>query len=174
VGRDIGTDNSLALVSLPAQPSGLAGFEDRFVELFEVAYRVAYRILGHREEARDVAQEALARAQLRWERLADAPHGWVAKVAANLAIAVWRKERRRRAAHGSMVGAGPDPWALERLDLVKALRRLPRRQRQVVILRYLADQPEASVARLLGCSIGSVKTHASRGLRAMQVELEGP
>ena len=53
-----------------------------------------------------------------------------------------------------------------------ALRRLPRRQREVVTLRYLADVPEAEVARLLGISAGSVKTHASRGLAALRLGLE--
>jgi RNA polymerase sigma factor (sigma-70 family) len=61
----------------------------------------------------------------------------------------------------------------ERLDLVRALGRLPKRQRQVVILRYLADRPEEEVARVLGCSVGAVKTHASRGLSALRAELGG-
>ena len=53
------------------------------------------------------------------------------------------------------------------------LRSLSRRQREVVALRYLADLPEADVARALGCSVGTVKQHASRGLAALRVAL-GP
>ena len=48
---------------------------------------------------------------------------------------------------------------------------LPRRQRAVLVLRYYADLPEAEVADLLGCSLGTVKTHAHRGLRALRENL---
>jgi RNA polymerase sigma factor (sigma-70 family) len=50
----------------------------------------------------------------------------------------------------------------------QALMSLPRRQRSVLVLRYFADLPEAEVASALGCSIGTVKTHAHRGLRALR------
>jgi DNA-directed RNA polymerase specialized sigma24 family protein len=53
------------------------------------------------------------------------------------------------------------------------LRGLSRRQREVVALRYLADLPETDVARALGCSVGTVKQHASRGLAALRAAL-GP
>ena len=52
-----------------------------------------------------------------------------------------------------------------------ALAGLPRQQRAVLVLRYIEDLPEASVAELLGCSVGSVKTHAHRGLRALRASL---
>jgi RNA polymerase sigma factor (sigma-70 family) len=56
----------------------------------------------------------------------------------------------------------------ERLDLYAALEKLPRRQRETVVLRYLGDLSEAQTADLIGCSVGSVKTHASRGLAALK------
>ena len=149
-------------------------FDDCFVELFDVAYRVAFRIVGSREDASEIAQEALARAEQRWVRLADHPHGWVARVASNLAIGYWRRARRHPT---SPLEARPDPGAersFERIDLVRALRALPRRQREVVLLRYLADRPEAEVAALLGCSAGTVKTHATRGLAALRASLGEP
>jgi RNA polymerase sigma factor (sigma-70 family) len=61
----------------------------------------------------------------------------------------------------------------ERGDLVAALRRLPRRQREVVVLRYLADLSESDVAVALGCSVGSVKSNGSRGLSALRRDLTG-
>ena len=60
---------------------------------------------------------------------------------------------------------------LDRMELVAHLARLPRRQREVVVLRYLADLPEATVAAALGCSTGTVKQHASRGLCALRIGL---
>ena len=53
-------------------------------------------------------------------------------------------------------------------DLHHALGRLSRRQREVLVLRFLADLPEADVAQALGCSVGSVKQHAARGLAALR------
>jgi RNA polymerase sigma-70 factor (sigma-E family) len=149
-------------------------FELAFADLYTLAYRVAYRILGDRPEAQDVAQEALARATVRWDKLHDRPEGWVSRVASNLALDRYRKRRRRR----SLAQTGPvgivDDQTVERSDLVIALRRLPRRQREVVVLRYLADFSEKDVASALGCSIGSVKTHASRGLSGLRRHLGHP
>jgi RNA polymerase sigma-70 factor (sigma-E family) len=146
-------------------------FEEVFPDLFRLAYRVSFRVLGDRGDAEDVAQEALARTHVRWAKLRDNPQGWVVTVSTNLAID--RLRRRRRT-----VESGGEPVALvemhlsERIDLARALRRLPRRQRQVVVLRYLADWPELEVADALGCSPGTVKSHASRGLAHLRHHLE--
>ncbi len=146
-------------------------FEEAFPDLYLLAYRVSFKVLGDRGDAEDVAQEALARTHLRWARLRDRPHGWVVTVATNLAI---DRLRRRSRASTSMT----EPVALvethlsERIDLARALRRLPRRQREVVVLRYLADWSELDVARALGCSPGTVKSHASRGLAHLRDDLE--
>ncbi len=150
----------------------VTAYDDRFGALYLVAYRVGFRILGDRAEAEDVAQEALARAYLAWRRVSDHPDAWVARVATNLAIDRWR--RRTKAPRPPLAEVTPDPHVAERVDLVRALRALPRRQREVLALRYLADQSEESVATTLGCSVGSVKTHASRGLAALRAWLDAP
>lgn len=161
-------------------------FEDRFAVLAALSYRVAYRLVGHRAEAEDLAQEALARAYTSWRRIGGHDEAWVSRVTTNLAIGRWRRSRRiamesradcgddvRLASHDGdrlRAGAGaPDP--VDRLDLVAALRRLPRRQREVVTLRYLADLPELEVAAALGCATGTVKQHAHRGLAALRRHL---
>jgi RNA polymerase sigma-70 factor (sigma-E family) len=151
--------------------AGAVRFEDAFGDLYRLAYRVSFRVLGDRGDAEDVAQEALARTHLRWARLSDRPEGWVVTVATNLSID--RHRRRSRATTST-----DEPLALvdahlaERLDLTKALRRLSRRQREVVVLRYLADWSELDVAETLGCSPGSVKSHAARGLTALRKHLD--
>jgi RNA polymerase sigma-70 factor (sigma-E family) len=145
-------------------------FELAFADLYRLAYRVGYRILGDRTEAEDIAQETLARATLRWTRLHERPEGWVSRVASNLAIDRYRHRRREPRFASGPVGI-VDDRTVERSDLVAALRRLPRRQREVVVLRYLADFSEADVAAALGCSVGTVKTHGSRGLSALRRHL---
>jgi RNA polymerase sigma factor (sigma-70 family) len=148
-------------------------FDERAAALAAIAYRVSFRILGQRPDAQDVTQEALARAYARWSRVGPYDEAWITRVATNLALGVARRGRvARRHARTRRVDAGPpaDGTRLvdQRRELVAALRRLPRRQRQVVALRYLADLSEKDVAAALGCSPGTVKQHASRGLDALR------
>jgi RNA polymerase sigma-70 factor (sigma-E family) len=148
-------------------------FDDAYPALFRDAYRVAFRLLGDREDAADAAQEACARACMRWRRLTRAgdPAPWVVRVAGNLAIDRWRR-RRTAAAHS--VAVAPVVGVPDRVDLHRALDTLSARQRDVIVLRYFADLPEAAVADALGCSVGAVKTHASRGLAALRAALTDP
>jgi RNA polymerase sigma-70 factor (sigma-E family) len=167
-GEVYGADVDLGFSEYRLMAAGVPrSFELAFGDLYRLAYRVAYRILGDRAEAEDIAQEALARATLRWDKLHDRPEGWISRVASNLALDRYRKVRRHPPAQTGPIGV-VDDQTVERRDLVVALRRLPRRQREVVVLRYLADFSEADAALALGCSIGSVKTHASRGLSALR------
>lgn len=147
-------------------------FDDAYPALFRRAYRVGYRILGSRAEAEEVAQESLAAALLRWKRIHDYREAWVARVASNKAISVVRR-RRRAEDPGQMVDLVHDGDTALRLDLQRALLSLPKRQREVVALRYLADQTEAETARALGCSIGTVKQHAFRALRTLRQTFDG-
>ena len=146
-------------------------FEAAFPDLFRLAYQVSFRVLGDRGDAEDVAQEALARTHLRWVRLRERPEGWVVTVATNLAIDRHRRRKRSRGMHHEPFTL-VDPHRPERIDLARALGRLPRRQRQVVSLRYLADWSEHDVAAALGVSAGAVKSHASRGLAALRRYLD--
>jgi len=90
-----------------------------------------------------------------------------------MAIDMIRRRRRDRDRPGTGVpteAASADAWLDERLDLAAAVARLPRRQREVVVLRYVADLPESAVAQQLGCSVGSVKQHTSRALTALRAQ----
>ena len=147
-------------------------FAAEFEALHLRAYRMAYRLLGSRAEAEDVAAETLARAYLRWSRVSAYPEAWVARVAANLAIDVFRRRVRESGAASSDPAISvTDQHVERRLDLHRALRSLARRQREVIVLRYLADLPEQDVAAALRCSVGTVKTHAARGLAALRISL---
>jgi RNA polymerase sigma factor (sigma-70 family) len=166
-------------------------FEERFDALAAISYKVAYRLVGDRVEAEDLAQEALARAYASWRKVTAYDEAWVIRVTTNLAIGRWRKHRRTvlsADAPALAVREGRGGWGegerrhrggvparqadvAERLVLMAALRSLPRRQREVVTLRYLADMPEAAVVAALGCAPGTVKQHAHRGLAALRRHL---
>ncbi len=115
---------------------------------------------------------------MHWRKVRGYAEAWVVRVAGNLAIDAWRR-RQRVEASGDTDRRGltsPGPTEL-RIDLHRALDDLSRRQREVIVLRFLADLPEADVAKALGCSVGSVKQHASRGLASLarhDVDREGP
>jgi RNA polymerase sigma-70 factor (sigma-E family) len=148
-------------------------FDERAPALGALAYRVGFRILGDRQDAQDLTQEALARAYARWSRVGPYDEAWVTRVATNLALGVVRKRERagRRRPDPVPLADEPGTVVVRRQELVAVLRALPKRQREVVALRYLADLPEAEVAAALGCSVGTVKQHASRGLAALRAAL---
>jgi RNA polymerase sigma-70 factor (ECF subfamily) len=152
------------------------GFVEAFDALLARAYRVARRIVPSDQAAEDVAAEALIRAYAHWRRIGDKPwrEGWVVRVATNLAIDAVRKERP---ISDEEVAEGHSPAAQDevavRLALAAALRRLPKRQREVVALRYLAGFSEAEAATALRISAGSVKTHLHRGLGALRTSMSG-
>jgi len=148
-------------------------FVERFGELYAVGYRAGYAVLGRRAEAEDCAQEAMARALARWRRVEDHATAWVARVATNLALdRVRAVERQRRHAVASSE-AVDDPVALRRHDLVRALRALPARQREAVVLRFIVDLSEHETARAMSCAVGTVKSSAARGLERLRAAL-GP
>lgn len=149
---------------------GREEFEERFDELFGQACRLALRLLGDPDAAEDVAAEALARTWLSWPGLRGIGYvdAWVLRVTTNLALDVHRRRRRWSLGRPSVDHA--DAVALH-LALVAALRSLPRRQREVVVLRHLSDLSEEKVADLLGISTGTVGAHLHRGLAGLRRHL---
>ena len=150
-------------------------FERHFDELFTLAIKPAWRLLGDRQEAENVAAEVLARALVRWNTLADSPNlrGWVVTVSTNLAIGHLRKTNRS----APLLGAGPDhrPFPIDdRLDLDSALLTISGRQRDALVMRYYLDYSEAEIAGTMGISVSSVKTHLQRGLHALRAIFDEP
>lgn len=143
-------------------------FEEAFPALFAAAYRVAVRVLDDRMEAEDVAAEATARALDRWRRVSQmtSSTGWVIRVASNLATDVLRRRPRVELAPAEPPSVVEDPDT--RLDVRQMLAVLPRRQRDVVALRFLVDMSEEEIAEVLGISAGSVKQHTSRALHRLR------
>ena len=160
------------MVALPEPRASADGFEDQFPELLALAYRVAYRILGDRDEANDIAAEALSRAYARWGSVADHAQPWVVTVAGRAALdLVRRRSTARRFLRTAVPQRAQEEQPELRLDLQRALLALPTRQREVLVLRHLADCSEQETARVLGLSTGTVKSHSSRGLAALRAHL---
>ena len=154
-------------------------FVAHFDELYRVGYRASFAVLGSRADAEECAQEACARALVRWRRVQGHATAWVARVATNQALDRARRQvRADRAAPRLVVVDGRSDMdraelAERRRDLVEALNALPRKQREMVVLRYLADLSEQQTADALHCSIGTVKSSTARGLEKLRLHL-GP
>ena len=152
-------------------PEEEAAFRETFAALFPSAFRLAYRILGSVPQAEDAAAEALARALASWQRVWRLPYrdAWVMRVTANVAVDMLRRQSPP-AAPPAVAEDIADAAAL-RLTLAHALARLPKRQREVVTLRYLSGLSEAEVAECLHLSANTVKVHARRGTAALRRRL---
>jgi RNA polymerase sigma-70 factor (sigma-E family) len=132
--------------------------------------RTAYLITGDREEAVDIAQEALARAYERWRVVSqlDRPGAWLQRVAGNLAIS-WRRRQRYVSRSSAGIEEQADRLAPgSDLELMEALAFLSPAQRAVVVLRYYADQPIEQVAKALDKQPGTVRALASQGLARLR------
>jgi RNA polymerase sigma-70 factor (sigma-E family) len=132
------------------------------------------------EDAEDICQAALERAYRNWTRVhADRdPEPYVRRILVNLVIS-----RARRAKLLTFVpllsvsepaAYGHPPEVELRGELIRGLRALPPRQRAVLVLRYWEDLPEAQVADVLGCAVGTVKAHAPGERGVVPVRRSGP
>jgi len=159
------------------------GIDERFAayvrERGEHRLRVAVLLTGDWHAAEDLVQASLVKLYRVWPRLeggAD-PDAYLRRIMINTHRSWWRARWRRETPAAVLPERPADEDIADRQALGalvrQALARLPRQQRAVLVLRYCEDLPEAEVAALLGCTAGTVKTHAHRGLRALRDLLGG-
>ncbi|GAA4025674.1 SigE family RNA polymerase sigma factor [Streptomyces sp. NBC_01352] len=136
--------------------------------------RTAYLLTGDVHHAEDLTQTALAKAYRSWRRVSrsDSPEAYVRRMLVSCNSDRFRKRRVRE----SLTAAPPETAgrdeAVSRVDergvLLGALAGLPPKQRAVIVMRYWEDLSEAEVAEMLGCSPGTVKSQASKGLAKLR------
>lgn len=171
---------------MAAEPDGFREFVESRARLL---LRTAYLLTGEEALAQDLLQEALTRTWPRWEGIGvGAREAYVRTVMVHLQGAWWRRrwrgelptqtlpERRRgsdplagtSAAGGVPGGESGVPAGTVDVELARALRALPVGQRQAVVLRYAEDLSVEDCAAALGCSPGTVKSQASKGIAALR------
>jgi RNA polymerase sigma-70 factor, ECF subfamily len=148
---------------------------------FDAFYRDSYArlvrqlwaVTGSRQDAEDVLQEAFVRAAARWGRVGayELPEAWVRQVAIRLARNELRRVRRGLAALLRLRPVQQDGPSEDRPALIVALRDLPLRYRQVLVLHYLADLPVQQIAAELDLPQGTVTTQLARGRLALAQRL---
>lgn len=137
--------------------------------------RMAWVMTGDEQSARDAVQVALAKTWNRWGsvRRRDAPEVYVRRVIVTTVLS-WRRRRayNQELPTASVAERGETRDEIADLDLrlsvAAALAKLPARQRAVIVLRYLEDLSEQDTASVMGCSVGTVKSHTSRAMLALR------
>ena len=137
----------------------------------------AYLLTGDRHRAEDLLQSALVKAYRHWGRIraGGSTEPYVRRIMLNEQRSWWRGRREFPVADvPEGASSAGDPAGMSERDAVwRAVLRLPPRTRAVLVLRYWEDLSEAETAHILDCSVGSVKSQASRGLRRLAQELGG-
>ena len=142
-------------------------FEAAFDRLLGRSYRHAVRLVGDRALAEDLAAEALTRTYAHWRRVRSYEHldAWVLRVVTNLAIDALSKPRAQPL---QMTGMSPEDAVILRVTLAQALRSLPARQRDAVVLRHLVDMSEVDAADALRIAQGTLKSHLHRAVEHLK------
>jgi RNA polymerase sigma-70 factor (sigma-E family) len=132
---------------------------------------LAYVLTADQHAAEDLLQTALTRAAARWGRIHSAPEAYVRQIMYREQISSWRRRARRRE---TAMAEPPDQAVVAdtgteaRLIVRDALRALPAGKRAALVLRYLEDLPEAQVADILGCSVGTVRSQTSKAITQLR------
>jgi RNA polymerase sigma-70 factor (sigma-E family) len=152
------------------------GFDDFVRGCSHRLYRIGYLLTGGElTRAEDLVAEALARVYLAWPRIrAGDAFGYARRTLMNLHTDWWRGVRRRREVLTDRVPETSDHMDqdgdfVRRDSVIRSLRRLTRRERAVVVLRYFVDLTEKDTARELDISLGTVKSTTARALAKLRV-----
>ena len=150
-----------------------AAFDEFVAARASSLFRTALLMLGDYQLAQDLLQESLVKTYVAWPRLRDV--GKVEAYTRKVIVTTSTSWRRRNSFHERPTEALPDGVVADVADLIAAdvdlwthVHALPSRQRAAVVLRYCQDLSEVETSELMGCSLGSVRRHASRGLAKLR------
>ncbi|HVT22405.1 MAG TPA: SigE family RNA polymerase sigma factor [Mycobacteriales bacterium] len=164
-------------------PNAAMDADEAIVTLYTAHYRSLVRLaallLHDTAAAEDVVQDAFVATHKSWRRLRG-PENALAYLRQSVVNRARSRLRHLKVEERKAPRPMPDApsaeygaiTAVERSDVMTALRGLPRRQREVLVLRYYSDLSEAQIANALQISSGAVKSHASRGISALRESLE--
>lgn len=154
-----------------------ADLEREFSEFVEARshalFRTALALTGHRQQAEDLLQTVLARGAQHWSRIRTGnPEGYLRTALYREQTSWWRSLRRRREVSAAELPETATADATATVDLhlalQQALAQLAPKHRAVLVLRYLEDQPDSEIARILNCTESTVRSQATRALARLR------
>jgi RNA polymerase sigma-70 factor (sigma-E family) len=150
-------------------------FDGYVVAAWPRLLRSAWLLTGDWHQAEDILQTALLKTYPRWRRVRDgAADAYVRKVLARTYLSWWRRRWRSEvptAQPPDVPANGDHSGSVDlKLAVADALRALPRGQRAVLMLRFHADLTEADTARVLGVSVGTVKSQTARAFGTLRAQ----
>jgi DNA-directed RNA polymerase specialized sigma24 family protein len=167
-----------AVLSQPdSQVAGAAVDFDRFYrQEYHAVVALAYALTGRPAVAEELAQDAFLVAHRSWARVShyEVPAAFVRRVVTNMSVSFTRRlavEARAIARLGARPSAWAAPLPVPDADFWRSVRSLPRRQAQVLALRYLEDRSDHEIAHILGCSEATVRVHLHNGRSALATRL---
>ncbi|MGY0005925.1 SigE family RNA polymerase sigma factor [Micromonospora sp. I033] len=150
------------------------GFDEFVATRSPRLLRTAFLLTRDWALAEDLLQTALARAWEAWGRIEGDPEPYVRRIIVNANASWWRRRWRGEVPTADLPEAAAEADRYSDLDdrdrLWRALGRLPRRQRAVLVLRYFEDLSDAEIGETLGCSVGTVKSQASRAMAKLRLD----
>jgi RNA polymerase sigma-70 factor (sigma-E family) len=147
-----------------------AEFDSFVVARSRALLRTAYLLVHDEALAEDLLQTSLAKAWFAWRRIEGDPEAYVRRILVTTSASWWRRQWTRETPTDDGLDRVAAPGAPDWQDLWVAIGHLPRRQRAVVVLRYLEDRTEAETATLLGCSVGTVKSQCAKALAKLRLD----
>ncbi|WP_353946066.1 SigE family RNA polymerase sigma factor [Streptomyces sp. HUAS MG91] len=166
-----------------ARPATGAGDDSDDFQAFVIGrwarlLRTAYLLTGEQHAAEDLVQGCLERTFVAWRKVSEArdPDAYVRRIMVNTHARRYRRGLKEYLSRGDGSGLGRElpesgdriAQAVDRRDLFAALAQLPVRQREAVVLRYWEDLSETQTAAAMGCSVGTVKSNAARGITRLR------
>ncbi len=141
-------------------------FEDLYVAQYSAMVRVAHALVDTRQRAEEVVQDAFAAVYERYGRI-DHPEAYLRVAVLNGC----RRELRRRMVRRQQPVPPAEDAQLGASHVVDAIRRLPHKQRSMIVLRYDLQLTDVEIADTLGVPVGTVKSTLFRALAALRLEL---
>ena len=141
--------------------------EDLYERKFAPMVRLARLLVGSPEVAADVVQDAFVELHRRWATIRT-PEPYLRQAVVNGC----RTHHRRRAVERRAPAPNPESSTAPARELLDAVGKLRYRERAVLVLRFYEDLPDADIAEVLGCKVGSVASLAHRALARLRLEIE--
>ncbi len=148
-------------------------FTEFYASAKDECLRIVLVSVGDRQLAEDLVAEAFTRAWTSWRKVRDhpVPRAWIVRTALNAHVSWWRRRRREVMTDSAVIPEADYASTAVDDEIAVAVRALPPRQREVLVLRVFFDLDTEATAKLLGIAPGTVGAHLHRALATLRTQI---